>query len=45
MEQDVIDSCRQQLKKHIEMLLGLGMGKAHIEIELHVYIKDLLKEE
>lgn len=44
-EKDVINSCKQQLKTHIEMLLGMGMRKVNIEIELHVYIKDMLKEE
>ena len=43
-EKDTLESCKQQLKIHIESLLEMGVRKANIEIDLHFYIKELLKE-
>ena len=43
-EKETLESCKQQLKIHIESLLEKGVRKANIEIDLHFYIKDLLKE-
>lgn len=43
-EKDTLESCKQQLKTHIESLLAMGVRKANIEIDLHFYIKELLKE-
>lgn len=43
-DKDVMESCKQQLKTHIESLLAMGVRKANIEIDLHFYIKELVKE-
>jgi hypothetical protein len=43
-EKDAMESCKQQLKTHIESLLDIGVRRANIEIDLHFYIKGLLKE-
>lgn len=40
--EEVLNSCKTQLKLHIDTLLEQGMRKANLEIELIHYIKKLL---
>lgn len=44
-ETDVMESCKEQLKIHIETLMSMGVRRANIEIELLHYIKRILREE
>lgn len=39
---EIINSCKNQIKIHVDMLLGQGIRKANIEIELMHYLKKLL---
>lgn len=43
-EMEVMESCKEQLKIHIETLLGMGVSRANIEIELLHYMKRILRE-
>lgn len=44
-QEEIMESCKEQLKAHVEQLLDMGTRKANIEIELHFYIRKLLSEE
>lgn len=44
-ETEVMESCKEQLKIHIETLRKLGVRRAVIEIELLHYMKRILGEE
>lgn len=44
-EKEVMESCKEQLKIHIETLMGMGVRRAVIEIELLHHIKRILREE
>lgn len=39
---EIMDSCKTQLKIHIDTLIEQGERKANIEIELIHYIKNLI---
>lgn len=42
MSEEVLESCKEQLKIHIDKLVEQGVRKANIEIELTHYLKSLL---
>ena len=44
-EKDILNSCKSQIAMHVEMLKDMDVFNPKIEIELHQYIKSLLKEE
>jgi hypothetical protein len=43
--EQIMESCKNQLKIHTEILLEDGMRKTEIEIELLHYLKKLLYSE
>jgi hypothetical protein len=43
--EDIMETCKTQMKIHIELLLERGMRSQNIEIELLHYIKKLLKKD
>lgn len=44
-DKKVLDELKKQLEKGINTLLKHGIRPTNIEIELHTYIKSLLKED
>jgi hypothetical protein len=45
MDEEILSSCKAQLKIHIEILLERNVRSANIQIELDSYIKSLLKQD
>jgi hypothetical protein len=42
MHEEILESCKEQLRIHIDKLVEQGARKANIEIELIHYLKSLL---
>ncbi|WP_170211257.1 hypothetical protein [Robertmurraya siralis] len=41
-DKEILESCKMQMKLHIEKLMEQGVRKANIEIELSYHIKNVL---
>lgn len=41
-DKEILESCKLQMKLHIEKLVEQGVRKANLEIELIHYIKNVL---
>jgi hypothetical protein len=44
-KEEILQSCKDQLKIHVDMLLEQGERKANIEIELMHYMKKLIYKD
>ena len=44
-EQEILDSCKMQMKIHVTALIDRGIRSANIQIELESYLRSLLVEK
>lgn len=44
-KEEIIESCKKELKDHIEQLQDLDVRAAYIEIEIMSYVRKLVREE